>query len=212
MLGRLVILIAVFALAVPVVGCMRPRGASVEDKRNHVRKMRDDTLSEIFARNPGLENRLRDAAGYAVFSNLSVKIFLLGPGQGYGMLVDNSNGRETFMQMAQIGGGVGMGAKTFRVLFVFRDRGTLREFRDRGFQVGGDADAAAKAQDVGGAAGAQTKIVDGGAALGGSGDVMEKGLDVGEGIGMEVFQITDTGLALSAQATGTKYWKDGKLN
>ena len=93
-----------------------------------------------------------------MLSNLSVKIFLLGPGHGYGMLFENATGKETFMRMAQLGAGVGMGVRTMRVLFVFHDPKTLATFRDSGWQFGGDATAAAKAGNVGGSAGAQGQV------------------------------------------------------
>ena len=30
--------------------------------------------------------------------------------------------------------------------------------------------------------------------------------------GMEIYQFTESGIALQATVSGTKYWKDGKLN
>ena len=56
--------------------------------------------------------------------------------------------------------------------------------------VGGHADAAAVAGDKGGEAS-------------GEGDIHE---------GITVYSMTESGLALQATVTGTKYWKDKKLN
>jgi len=199
-------------LSVTALGCMSPKGASPGEKRSYVRKMGNETLQEIYAQNPKIKEEIRGAAGYAVFSTLSVKIFVVGPGHGYGILAENRTSNQTFMRMAQLGGGVGMGARTMRVVFVFHDPKTLAAFRDSGWQFGGEATAAAKAGAVGGSAGAQGKVVESGASLGGSGSIGEGSTGLASGAGMSVYELTEHGLALTASVAGTKYWKDGKLN
>jgi lipid-binding SYLF domain-containing protein len=209
--GRFARISCIGLLALLALGCLGPRGETKADKRTHVRTMRDETLAEVGKFRPQLAAELRQAAGYAVFSNLTVKVFVVGPGQGYGMLVDNRTGNETFMRMAQIGAGVGMGAKTYRVLFVFHDPQTLASFRENGWQFGGEAEAAAKAGNAGIAAGAQGSVVDGGAAVGTAGAVGSSGAGGGSGAAMDVYQLTDTGIALTAGVAGTKYWRDKRL-
>ncbi len=204
--------IFLLALAAATLACATPKGGSVEEKRTYVRKMRDDTLREAIAVQPALEEKLASAAGYAVFTTLKVKVFVLGPGHGFGMAVDNQGGSETFMRMAQVGAGVGLGAKDVRAVFLFRDRGTLNAFVTGGWQFGGDADAAAKAGDKGAAAGVQAKVVEGGATAGGVGQASTSGTDLTAGAGIEVYQFTQSGLALSATLAGTKYWRDAELN
>lgn len=206
--------IAIFllALAAATLACATPKGGSVEEKRAYVRKMRDDTLREAIAIQPALEGKLASAAGYAVFTTLSVKLFVLNPGHGFGLTVDNQGGGETFMRMAKVGAGVGVGLRDLRAIFLFRDRGTLNAFVTRGWQFGGDAEAAAKAGDKGAAAGVQAKVVEGGATVGGVGHASTTGADLTAGAGIEVYQFTQSGLALSATVAGTKYWKDAELN
>lgn len=210
--GRGFVLLIACALSVAQLGCMTAKGSSADEKRSYVRKMRTEMLREVYQRNPKLEAQVRGAAGYAVFSNLTVKFFVVGPGHGYGMLVDNATAEETFMQMAQLGVGLGFGAKTYRVLFVFHDPKTLASFRDSGWHFGGEADAAAQAGSVGGSAGAQGRVAESGAALGSSGTLSGAGVDLGVGAGMDVYQLTGSGLALTAGVSGTRYWRDGSLN
>jgi lipid-binding SYLF domain-containing protein len=206
--------IAIFLLALvgAALACSTPKGGSVEEKRSYVRKMRNDTLREAFAIQPELEKKLASAPGYAVFSNLSTKLFIVGGGHGYGLAVDNQDGGETFMRMAELGVGVGLGLKDFRAVFVFRDRQTLDAFVTRGWQFGGTADAAAKAGDKGAAADVHAKVVESGASVGGVGQASTSGTDLTAGAGIEVYQFTQSGLALSASVAGTKYWRDGELN
>ena len=94
------------------------------------------------------------------------------------------------MKMALGGVGFGMGAKDYRIVMIFKDKPTLNKFLESGWDFGAHADAAAKAGETGGE-------------LSEEGDVIS---------GIEVYSMTETGLALQATVAGTKYWKDDKLN
>ncbi len=203
-------LLVVACLALPLA-CAKPRGGSASEKRAYVRTMRSDALADFYRANPGLRSRVHNAAGYAVFSDVSVKIFVVATGQGYGLAVDNRTGRETFMRMASAGGGVGMGIKDLRALFVFHDRNALRTFIEEGLEFGGQAEVAATAGDVGVAAGTQVAANEGGVS-GGMGGRGDETLSEAAGAGFEVYRLTKAGVAASATLSGTKYWKDGQLN
>jgi lipid-binding SYLF domain-containing protein len=95
--------------------------------------------------------------------------------------------------MGSLGGGVGMGAKDLSVVFIFKNAEVMKEFVDKGWQFGGEADATAKAGDKGDAA------------------ALEGAVDTGGNL-FEIYQMTDKGIALQATVAGTKYWKDKKLN
>lgn len=206
------ILLILLALCLLVPACKTPRGASVQEKRNYVREMRDEALQDLYRIEPSARKKIQSAPGYGVFSALSTKILLLSPGQGFGMVVDNATRKETFMRMAEMGAGWGIGIKDSRIIFVFRDRDTMRKFVEHGWQFGGEADVGAKAGDAGASMGAQTKATEGGAAIGGTGQAAVSGTGVGGGAGMEVYQITESGAVVAATVRGTKYWKDGSLN
>jgi len=179
-----------FALCVLLIaGCATPQGETASEQRASVQQMAQDTLAEAYRLNPGLQNRVKRAAGYGVFSNRSSKILLMSSGNGYGLVHDNRTGGDTYMRMAEIGGGLGMGIKDFRAVFVFQDEQTLRQFVDSGWDFGGDVGAAAKTRTQGGqvSAGASAQ-------------------------GIEIYQFTDRGLELAATVAGTKYWQDKELN
>lgn len=76
--------------------------------------------------------------GYAVFSNLGVKILLAGSGSGKGIAVNNKSKKETFMKMLQVQAGLGIGVKKFRVVFVFDNEKALDSFVNAGWQLGGN--------------------------------------------------------------------------
>lgn len=212
-------LLAAFPAQAALLG---PKGDSVQEKQANVRKQRDDMLAELFSAKPEMKERLKKAVGYATFKMTDVNLFLLASANGYGLLADNKTGKETFMRVASLGGGVGMGVKDMRVVFVFNDAKVMNQFLEQGWQFGGKADAAAKYQDTGVSAEQNIKAnVDfrqGTVAAGSSTDVRagtkkdsEKG-SLTAGGAMEVYQFTQSGIALQATVQGTKYWKDSKLN
>jgi lipid-binding SYLF domain-containing protein len=167
--------------------------ASTGDKaadRASVQRMRTETLANLFAVQPTAQERVRQSSGFAVFSNVGVNLVLLSAGGGYGVVRDNATGKDIYMNMASGGVGLGLGVKDFRGVFVFTDRKAMHWFTDKGLDLSGQADAAAKAGDKGGAwAGA---------------------VDVAPGI--KLYQLTEHGLVLQATVQGTKYWKDSELN
>jgi lipid-binding SYLF domain-containing protein len=159
-------------------------------QQKEIRNMAHDTLQQLYKAEPKTKGAVHSAAGYAVFSNIGVKILLAGSGNGKGVAVNNKSKRETFMKMLQVQAGLGMGVKKFRVVFVFDNEKELNSFINSGWQLGGQSTAAAKTGDKGGSmAGAAS-----------------------ESEGVWMYQLTDKGLAAEISATGTKYYKDDDLN
>ena len=194
MTKRILIILTVAALALPATaGLFGPKGDSTEEKRAKVRKERDEILAKLYAEHPEAKDKIKKAAGYGAFNNKNMNLFLLSTGHGYGLVVDNKTGKETFMAMGSLGGGLGLGAKDLSVVFIFKNADVMRKFVESGWQFGGEADATAKAGDQGGAV------------------AKEGALDTGANL-FEIYQLTDTGVALQATVAGTKYWKDKKLN
>lgn len=204
-------------------GLFGPKGDNPEEKKATVRQQRDEMLADLFASNPGLKEALPKAVGYATFKNTNVNLLLLATANGYGMAVDNRTGQETFMRMASLGGGIGAGLKDMRVIFVFNDEKVMRQFIDEGWQFGGKADAAAKYKKTGVAGEQDVKAnvsvkeanISGGSSTeiaGGVNSQNSEAARISPTTDMQVFQFTESGIALQATVQGTKYWKDSKLN
>lgn len=204
-------------------GLFSPKGDSPEEKRQVVRQQRDDMLAELYKTKPEVKGRIAQAAGYATFKQTDMNLFLLASGRGYGVLRDNKTGKDTYMCVAALGGGVGLGVKDLRVIFVFNDVSVMQQFVEQGWQFGGKGDAAAKFKDKGaaveGGAKANVDFKEGTVAAGASADT-RAGLRAEDQVAagastegpMEIYQFTESGLALQATVQGTKYWKDSKLN
>jgi lipid-binding SYLF domain-containing protein len=181
----IVIILAICLLA----GCSTTRGKSGEEKRQAIQRMKQETLAGLYEKKPDVQAQIAKAPGYAVFSNANVYIIAVGLGGGYGVVENNQGGNSVYMKMGEVGVGFGVGVKDYRIVMVFHTIQALEYFVTHGWSLGGQADAAAKAGDLGGAVG-------------------------GEGIvnNVTVYQITESGLALQATIKGTKFWPDGSLN
>jgi len=178
------------AIVALIAGC-GPRGnLTVVEKRQVVTDMEKETLERLYKESPGTKEKIEKAAGYGTFSNANVNLIIASAGSGYGSVVDNSTGERTYMKMALGGVGLGLGVKDYRVVMIFKDKTTLDKFVESGWDVGAHVDAAAKAGESGGE-------------VSGEGDIRS---------GVEVYSMTEAGLALQATVAGTKYWKDKKLN
>ena len=112
-----------------------------------------------------------------------------GGGDSRGVVRDNLTGRDTYVRMGAVSGGLGIGFKDTRTLLIFRKRDVLKQFLDKGWTFGGEAEATAKVEGKGGTAGA---------------------LETPEGIA--IYQLGTTGLMAKGTVQGTKYWKDDELN
>ena len=161
-----------------------------EQKREKTRKMTEQTLQDLYKLQPTAQAAIQKAVGYAAFDNTGVNVLLLSTARGSGLTVNNKSKQETFMKMGSVGAGLGVGAKGYRVVFVFENEKALAQFLDSGWSGSAQADAAAKAGEKGGAYSGAVEVEP----------------------GVWVYQITDNGLALQLTLQGTKYSKDDDLN
>ncbi len=164
--------------------------ADADKERAEIKETRDTILAQLYKEQPSVKGKIAKAAGYATFSNIGVNVLFLSGGHGSGIVKDNKTGKETYMNMVSAGVGIGLGVKDFRAVFVFKNSDALNDFIEHGWDFSGQADAAAKSGKKGG-------------------EKSEAGTLVN---GVEVYQMTENGLALQATLQGTKYWKDGDLN
>jgi len=172
-----------------LVGCASTKGSTPLEKRDYTIAMANDVLESVYAKRPEAKAKVDAAAGYGCFSTIGTNLIFVTTGGGYGV-VRKKGGGDTFMKMGEVGVGIGLGIKDFRALIIFHDAPTLDRFITSGWEFGADADIAAKVGDEGASEEA-------------AGNIHK---------GMEVYQITKNGVALSATVSGTKYWLDEELN
>ena len=156
-----------------------------EQLRAEIDANTESALSRLFQASAAAKKQFDAAAGYAVFDTRKFS-FLITTGTGSGVAVDKASGKRTYMKMATGGLNIGGGVKFYQVVFIFPDIATHTDFVDNGWSA--DTDALAESGKEGAGLGVQLKN------------------------GVIVHNLSDKGLVLAASLTGTKYWKDSKLN
>lgn len=167
-----------------------PDEARIIQARQQVREMSQDALATLYEVAPGARWAIERAAGYAVFSTFGIKLFFAGGTTGRGVVVNQRTGRQTFMRMVQVQGGLGFGVNKNRLIFVFTEEQALRRFIDQGWEFG-----------------AQTSLA---AMAGGQGAMFSGAASVAPGV--YLYQLTETGLSASLTVSGTRFFKDADLN
>jgi len=163
---------------------------SVAEQRKSINNDSQETLTMLYKAYPSSKNDIKQAYGYATFSNIGVNLVFFSAEGGSGVAVNQKTGKKIYMKMASGGVGIGLGVKDFRAIFVFDNKDVLESFVNSGWEANAQADAAAKSDAKGGA--------------------LEGAITVQPG--MRLYKLTKNGLALQATIQGTKYWKDGDLN
>ncbi|MFQ5671337.1 MAG: YSC84-related protein [Acidobacteriota bacterium] len=161
------------------------REAKAQEKREKIDAMAKQTLDRLFEESEQARHLYDKAAGYAVFDNTKVALVVSGGGGG-GVAVDKTTGERTYMKMGMAGIGLGLGAQVYQVVFLFETEEVLRNFVDKGWA----AESAANAVAGTAGANAEASFAD----------------------GMALYQLTQGGLMLQADISGTKYWKNKRLN
>jgi lipid-binding SYLF domain-containing protein len=166
------------------------RAASPDEQRAEIRNNAMRTLDQLYAAQPSARQAVQKAAGYAVFSEISTKILLAGGGGGKGIVVDTISDQETFMLMATLQAGYGMGITKTHLVWVFETEAELKNFIANGYMLGADVNL-------------QVNPGTGGGVYQGAAQIQP---------GVWLYQLSDAGLALDLTVEGTKYFKDPDLN
>jgi lipid-binding SYLF domain-containing protein len=161
--------------------------AADKAKQDEVLKHTTAAMAAFYAKEPKLKAKVEKAPGYAVFTTYGLS-FLVGGAGGKGIVHDNATKKVTYMDLAQASAGLQIGASETRYLFVFKDKASMQQFIDSGWDATGNVSAGAGA---------------GGKAASAS---------VGQFTGGDFYRLTKTGLEAGVAASGIKVWKDKDLN
>ena len=181
---------AVLAVLVVAGAAVMPSSRALADSAADIDKMAQSTLESLYAQKPSAARAVREAAGYAVFSDISTKILLAGGGGGKGVAVDNRSGAKTYMLMATVSAGLGLGISKSHLVWVFETREAFENFVNTGIELGANANLTVNPGAGGG-------LYDGA---------------VEAAPGAWLYQLSDAGLAAELTVQGTKYFKDSNLN
>jgi lipid-binding SYLF domain-containing protein len=182
------IMVVMFGLL--LAGPMTRTASAKEDEKPSEKKAKIDantkeTLAKLFKESKDAKSLYDKSYGYAAFSATKV-IFGASGGGGNGEAVVRGSSKKTYMKMATGGVGLGIGAQKYEIIFLFQNKETFDKFVEKGWQGGAGVSAAAGDEGA------------------------NKGVAFKNGVA--VFQFTKKGLVVSADLSGSKFWKDKDLN
>ena len=157
---------------------------SREEQRTEITAESATTLERLFAESARAERLYESAYGYATFSIIKVSLGVTGGG-GQGIAVNKATGDRTYMRMGTGGLNFGAGGQLYQLVFLFEDEKSFEDFVNEGWEAGASANAVAGTLG----ANAGTSFIN----------------------GIAVYQLTEAGLMLQLDISGTKYWQS-RLN
>lgn len=167
-------------VTVMVAGCAGGVLGSKEQKLAYFDILETDTLARLVKEQPKTEQELAQSVGYVVGEKKVVKVPMVGAGGGAGVVVEKSSGKRTYVRIPELQFGVGWGGRSEKIVLIFQDVEKLRDLANGKWNAGIEAEAAAKAGDVG-VAGA-----------GSTGDLMK---------GFSTYVLTDAGVSATTTIT-----------
>ncbi len=184
------LVLALLLISMPALAASSRSEEKKEQQRQELRTKTYKVLKDLYEKKPKSKRAIEHAYGYAVFVDTSYTALFLGGGHGRGRAVNQSNGKEVFMKMAEGKVGLGIGVRQSNIVFVFDTIDAYTNFITKGWTFGGQAVAAAT-DDV-------------------HGDSLEGSFQVAPGMWM--YQTTTKGLAAELTAKGTRFYVDNDLN
>jgi len=147
-------------------------------------KLSADGLDRLYKAQPEARQAVEKAAGYAVFDVTSTYAILFVGQRGKGVLFDNQTKKPTYMSSLRAGTGPGIGRQRVYQVFVFKVKGAMEQFVLAG-GTGGDVSASVS--------------------TGKDGSVRSFNPHI------DIYQISESGMALQASWGGTVYSVDRQL-
>jgi lipid-binding SYLF domain-containing protein len=179
------LLLSTLLICLPLIAVAGP-----DEDRKELQEARQQILEKLYKEKPEAKAEIEKSKGYAVFSSFGMNLLVVSTARGGGILKDKRSGKDIYMSMFSAGGGLGLGVKDFGIVFVFNDEKAMDGFLKDGWDFSAQAEATVETnQDSEGTETAATVVP-----------------------GVEIYQITDKGVALQATLQGTKYWKNDDLN
>ncbi len=161
-----------------------------EDIRTSIQDMASYTLNQLARQYPEVRSRLKNAAGYAAFSNFGIKYLMMGSANGQGIAKNKVKNKETFMKMVELEPGSGFGVQQFKTIFLFDTQDDLNTFVNSGWVFDSDAAAAAQASTQG----------------------MNPRMGAAVSPGVTMYQLNAAGAVVAISIKGARYYRDDLLN
>lgn len=174
------------ALAVGLMtGAAYAQDETPAQERAELDREAETALEQLFNEEPNAQRLYEQAAAYAVFTNYKFAAGIVAGG-GNGVAINKQTNERTYMDMGTAGVAAGLGGQKYHLVMLFETEDDLNEFITDGWE------ATASANAVAGEAGANVAT------------------NFREGV--LIYPLTEAGLMLNADISGTRFWVDEELN
>ncbi len=162
--------------------------ATPEETRAKLDTMSGEILTRLLAENSDADALYPDSAGYAAFDTRKITVFPVSAGYGRGVAVSKEDGSRTYMNMGTggVGAAIGIGGFETQLVILFETQADFQKFITEGY----DATAETGAMYGDERTDQTARFVN----------------------GRSIFVLDKKGWRVSANASGTKYWKSPELN
>ena len=176
-------------LVLPACKTVPESEATKAEKRADIRDMAAEALGQWRAQQPSSQAEVKQAVGYAVFSDVGFNLIIAGGAKGKGVAVRNSDKRHYYMKMIAAAPGLGIGAERFRLVFLFSTEKAFNHFVNNGWEASANAMALFKTQSTDHGGVKQVSLMS----------------------GITIYQLTDEGAVAAVSVVGAKFYKDSEL-
>lgn len=97
--------------------------------RTALEKDADEILQELRAQDPEIDALIEKSAGYFVGNVAGIKVPIVAGSEGLGILVDQSTGQRTYLNIDRFDLGLGLGAESKRGMVLFYDQELLQSVK-----------------------------------------------------------------------------------
>jgi len=111
-------------------GCAGTSGNTLEERQASMLKVRDETLEELYVREPGTKETIKTSSGYAVVKAFSLHLGIISLAGGSIVIVDNTTGKPIFDKFFRFMVGPGLAAKSLRAVLLIKDAETMERLSD----------------------------------------------------------------------------------
>ena len=122
---------------------------SLEEKRNLLLDLEDETLAELVEKAPAAQGDIDRAMGYAIFSNKTTKVPFVGTGDGIGVVVNKETGNRTYLKVTRFDVGGGLGVRSYREIILYFDEEAFRKLASGKLKFGVGVEAGAGKEGMG---------------------------------------------------------------
>ena len=139
---RLILTIAIVLLATLVI---TGQATAQEAKYKKIQGDVDEAIEAFKKADPGLEQRFKSAAGYAVFPNVGKGGLVFGGAHGLGYVYEDGK-LIGYASLTQVTFGAQIGGQEFSQVVFFEDKAALDKFRQSQFTMNAQVGAVAAAE------------------------------------------------------------------